>query len=98
VAWKIAKIPEAKGEIDKYLATIDNPTIAAAAIVELRGHLDRIVENPKIGSAPNGPFEPRHVYQFQLRAAGRCYAHIAYRVADDGEILVLGFSYSAKAE
>jgi plasmid stabilization system protein ParE len=91
--WRIADDPDAIGKIRAYLDAIEDETIGVAAGIELGAHFDRLAENPRLGSAPTGPFESRPIYKFTLESGGgRRRAQVSYRVSDDGSVEILAFS------
>lgn len=84
--------PKAVNQINEYLASIYDDVLALAASLELRRELLRLAADPRLGTAPTGPFELRPIYRFRLEAGDRRrLAQVSYRVAGPGKIDILLF-------
>ena len=90
--------PRAKAQISAYLNSIEDPIIGIAAAEELRRELYKLARDPKLGSAPTGPFEKRPFYPFILEASGtKRLAHISYRESPRGKGKIDVFEFLAVA-
>src|SRR5690348_835780 len=86
----------AKEQINEYLSLCEkkDQTAMLIAIAELRRELGKLATNPRLGTAPTGPFETRPIYKFSLGAGDkRRHAQVSYHVdVSKGEIEILLFS------
>jgi hypothetical protein len=82
----------ARTQINEYLSRIEDQVIVLAAIAELRREFAKLAADPRLGSAPTGPFETRPIYKFRLEAGDcRRLAQVSYKV--EGQFLeILLFS------
>jgi plasmid stabilization system protein ParE len=82
--------PLAEQQVKEYLRLIADDMVAIAAGTEIRRELLKLAADPKLGTAPTGPFESRPVYQFRLVAGDRPrLAQVSYRVGPDGLDILL---------
>jgi hypothetical protein len=79
-------------QIQAYLKLIEDPFVGIAAAEEIRRELTKLTVDPRLGTAPTGPFEDRPIYPFRLSAGDKArLAQVSYHVGPDN-IEILAFS------
>lgn len=85
-------VKTAKPAINAYLDAIEDDNIRLFAIAELRGEIEKLANDPSLGTPFNGPWETRPIYRFKLEASGqRRLAQISFEIKGN-DLFVMLFS------